>query len=307
MNYLSGYFRCDYDDTRVNILDHPSIKWTRYEHFCSKVHAGENCNAHIAGLCSGSNIAKSLRHNCSQNIAWAQQYVSATSQTAMNSLNLFQSMKAKNYKFLSFANCQVTERKKFAKCYQKLKRDCSHRKVVAMKVLRMTPSSLGDLLQKHPDLHVIRLIRDPRAVVASRLKISHYYRDTLGSPVQEAIYFCKRMAADLQQIQALRLKYPGAISEIKYEDYVQNVSSGIVNIYKQIGLKVHDSVFDWLRWAGIISEKHRGHDLPFSVHRSNWTEPIDKWKVTLENETDRQQITMHCRTILEKYNYDLKY
>ena len=65
---------------------------------------------------------------------------------------------------------------KFNKCIKKVENICQSHKIRALKVLRYSIFSLQKMMTSNPDLVIIYLMRDPRAVMWSRTKTFGYPR-----------------------------------------------------------------------------------------------------------------------------------
>ena len=161
-------------------------------------------------------------------------------------------------------------------------------------------TSVERMLKRDPDLHVVYYVRDPRATVTSRVKISHTYRDTKNNVVLEAKYHCVKMLADLRVYFRLMEEYPGAILLVKYEDVTLNPFDEIKRIYDFYGMCVHHSVYTWM----IKNQESTTNGGVFSTSRVNATSSIDQWRRAV---TPRAQelMTHYCQDVLQALNYNL--
>jgi len=155
--------------------------------------------------------------------------------------------------------------------------------------------SMEPLLKGDPQFRVIHLVRDPRAVVASRLATndeSIVGRYTLlsssgilssqlaneSAAVREASMYCRRAVADLRLSIQLRAQYPGRIMTVSYEDVVRNMDEHVEVVYRFLGFDgVPTETLAWLK-----------HDKKIKDERTvkNSVSSLDKWKEKL---TDGQK------------------
>ena len=59
---------------------------------------------------------------------------------------------------------------------------CKKASNIVIKILRLSLQSAKALLKTIPDLKIIHLLRDPRAVLNSRVKLTSWYKGFLTSP-----------------------------------------------------------------------------------------------------------------------------
>ena len=69
-------------------------------------------------------------------------------------------------------------------CVSKLKKDCSTRRLRAVKTVRATMDSMEPLLQKFPNFRIIHMTRDPRAVALSRSEFDNSGRGQFSIKVR---------------------------------------------------------------------------------------------------------------------------
>ena len=67
-------------------------------------------------------------------------------------------------------------------CLEKESSVCKTKPNIVTKVIRMSLQNATPLLGIIPDLQIIHLLRDPRAVLNSRVVTTNWYKRTLKSP-----------------------------------------------------------------------------------------------------------------------------
>jgi hypothetical protein len=99
----------------------------------------------------------------------------------------------------------------------------------------MDMASVKKMLENLPNLKVIHLIRDPRAVAYSRFK-------NMGSAggaatkdvVKAATIYCQTVTRDMQERQLLEKEFPHSFMQIIYEDFTANPVQVAKNVYSFI-------------------------------------------------------------------------
>ena len=81
--------------------------------------------------------------------------------------------------FKRYKQCMDNQRTRvMTNCISSIKSICQEKKIRVVKTVRLEADTIEELKQKHPGLKIIHMIRDPRAVVLSRIKVNWA---TLGS------------------------------------------------------------------------------------------------------------------------------
>ena len=231
-------------------------------------------------------------NQCPQSIKLAQKYVTNTY------FRLFNTEVSQD--FVNHARCNTQFQKSIQNCAPILTQKYKESKLITYKGLRVTMTSVERMLQLDPDLHIVYLVRDPRGTVTSRVNIKHTYRDTKNNVVLEAKYHCVKMMEDLKVYARLMNQYPGAILLVKYEDVSVKPYDEIKRIYDFFGMKVHKSVFDWMR----ENEKATTSGGSFSTARANSTASVDKWR-RANTPIAQDLMTYYCKDVLKALDYEL--
>ena len=74
-------------------------------------------------------------------------------------------------KFKKYKKCMDYQRTRVLEhCVSSIKSVCQEKKIRVIKTVRLEVDTIEELKQKHPGLKIIHMVRDPRAVVLSRIK-----------------------------------------------------------------------------------------------------------------------------------------
>ena len=310
---------CDLTSLPLKVLAHtPALSqtskaegflWCRRNHSLPEAPCSQGARfaEHGIPIC-GKALTESLANKCPEKITCAKQ-----------------SFPDSDYKLHSYAipktECQfkVEQIKAFYKhkqclnaekqvikslCLGDLVKECTSSKIVAYKALRTNMETIGAILERDPDTHVIYLVRDPRAIVLSTLgakllgEKAEAAESETGSVVLEAQFLCAKIRADLRQYFAMKARYPGAIKLIRYEDLARRSDVTANAIYDHIGMSIHPAVQRWIEQSK-RSSKQGGI---YSTVRSNWTASIDRWRQQVST-TTINQMNEQCHHVLETLGY----
>jgi len=145
--------------------------------------------------------------------------------------------------------------------------------------------SMDALLAADPDLRVIHLLRDPRAVVSSRLQAhdeSVIGRYSLSAAVnsservrREAAIYCRTAVLDILVRHRLESKYPGRILTVSYENVVADLRRHAELVYRFLGF---DATPDETR---VWIEKNEATKANATKH--GYVSPVEKWTKRLKS------------------------
>lgn len=175
--------------------------------------------------------------------------------------------------------------------------DCKRAAVRVFKTITMNDMAhqILPVLKADPSLHIVHLIRDPRAIFASRLHTPTYkhVNDT------DIVEVCKQMQSNAP------IKHPRLLT-VKFEDWVQNPVKWSKEVYRFLGLRFGERQEMWIRGNFNPPPDVFRHSLeagPFGSCRLNSTAVAFKWKEQL-NQTQLDLFKADaCQEALKLYGY----
>jgi len=138
--------------------------------------------------------------------------------------------------------------------------------------------SMEPLLRALPNLRVIHLIRDPRAVVLSRKRFDSSGRgmftdlDRNNTLSREAFLYCRTVVRDVRRRKELEAIYPGKIFPVIYDDVVGNIKGYIEDVYEFLGMSVPHEIWSWYRESHY--SRPYGNQIDPTTVASKWQDVI---------------------------------
>ena len=186
--------------------------------------------------------------------------------------------------YQEYVKCVDKQRKVFEACLPDLQSVCEKADVRAMKTVRLTMSTAASMMKRLPSLHVVHLVRDPRAVVASRSASqayrSHYARTNL---TKEARVYCEALELDLKIRRQLQEMYPDRVYELINEKFMRDKLAEAEKVYQFMRKPMPKELTVFLA--------QRGH---------NASKISSKWKEMIEPKVEKAIKTV-CKGVFEIY------
>lgn len=149
---------------------------------------------------------------------------------------------------LAYGTCIAHQKIRMKPCAAILKATCLNSTFTVTKTVRVSMESVDTLMQRVPNLKVIHLFRDPRAVAKSRLSNKSFKGiNTLVNATYEAELYCSRLFEDIKIRRQLEQKYPKRFYQVVYDHFIRDPMANSRKIYDFLGLSMHDDVMQWLR------------------------------------------------------------
>ena len=143
---------------------------------------------------------------------------------------------------------------------------CTNSDYKVTKTLRLSLHHTETLLQTIPNLKVVHLFRDPRAVLHSHsnTKWSRTKENNVKSLQKGAQSVCDRIVKDVEYGKILLQKYPKRFTIIQYEDFEQPLQT-IKALYEFLGMTFDRTILQYVDSSN-GTEKSGNH--PFQYRNS---------------------------------------
>lgn len=206
----------------------------------------------------------------------------------------FDRSRSSDDRFRPFYNCIGKEIHKVDRCLHLIQDICDRSLVRIAKVIRMRGNTIFKMMENHPDLKVIHLLRDPRAILNS-------LREMRLSFVMEkkAEYLCDYMKSNSIEFDSIFKLYPNQAATIFYESLAKDPIDMTKKLYDFIGIKTTDNVLAW------IKENMLGKQLnneTYTVRNRNALSVSNKWRNQLKIE-DINTIDAICKDFYDMSGY----
>lgn len=137
-------------------------------------------------------------------------------------------------------------------------------------------------------LKIVYLVRDPRAIHASRQQIGWCKKSRICS---EPEVFCRGLVDDFQTAVDLQAQYPHRVQIVRYEDLVSNIPTAVPKFLSALGLPIQPSVKDFI-FKNTSPSQIRGNRQ--GLFGRNPIETMNRWKyITLYSEVIKVQEVCH--------------
>lgn len=183
---------------------------------------------------------------------------------------------------------------------------CKAHKVQAIKTVRLHVTDLLPLIDEGFKLKIIYLLRDPRAILASRKAAKWNWKVTQKEQFQ---HLCRDMLQNWESAMESHISASHLLI-IKYEDLVLNMDTKPKEIFDFLGLEYNSTVDFFLNEVakgnysdGKVSKLFHRNDGTFKKHPASH---IGKWKTVL-NKLEKHLITSNsdCLKYIQLVGYDL--
>ncbi|XP_078657310.1 carbohydrate sulfotransferase 3-like [Branchiostoma floridae x Branchiostoma belcheri] len=188
-----------------------------------------------------------------------------------------------------------------------LNKACAMSKLNVAKIIRIKDINIFERIVANSSLvgrevKILHLVRDPRAVIASRIRVSNlrepapFTDEFVEEKVVEVL--CKQMEQNVQTQDGVPDWLLGNYALIRYEDVAMAPAAMTEKLYDFLGTESDEAVFDWLAENTNATEPSKN---VFSRKR-NSRDTVDAWrrKLSLSAVLKIQNI---CRDALEMFGY----
>jgi len=179
----------------------------------------------------------------------------------------------------------------------KLNNFCRSHKMSATKVIRLSNLSKMQSIAEDPemDVKIIHLIRDPRGIASSRLRLKNNWNDTKFAPTCNRLLRNAKLATSPSAPKWLKKAY----LQIRYEDLSLKPIEVAAKIYDFVGLEFVDEMRTWINLNTRADSSQR--KTPYSTNR-NSAATSEAWRtqLTLDQVKDVQK---SCMSAMNYFGY----
>ncbi|CAG5118827.1 unnamed protein product, partial [Candidula unifasciata] len=164
-----------------------------------------------------------------------------------------------------------------------------------IKTIRLGMQHIEAILPSDPTLKIIHLVRDPRAIINSRLGLR------LKGEIIEYNNLCNPIMEDLEKSKEISKLFPGSILTVRYEDLAKAPIVAARQIYSFLELKMSSLIEQYI-WN--ITHADLSEFNSFGTLRQDSTKTANAWRHKLDYQTILD-IEKTCTGLLEVLGYRL--
>ena len=204
---------------------------------------------------------------------------------ALRGLNLtIKSVVAKRNNDIQLSEVQLIDH-----CFVKLENACRRSRAKVTKVLRLSMRLIPRLMSQLPRLKILLLVRDPRAIIYSRLKTDWFpvcEKDPYGV-FENTRSLCKKMNDDILVLNHLKNKYPERLLIHRLED----VAVDSPEMFK--------GTLDFLNVKGVAIETQKIIKKYVNKLHEGFTV---QWKKMMKDQF-KKMVDENCQKVIQYYKY----
>lgn len=197
-----------------------------------------------------------------------------------------------------YTNCLSAVWARMSHCTPLLEQECNAATTRVIKTIRLDLDTVDRIVDRNPDVKVIHLVRDPRAMLNSRRKWVPVSRLEIAAT-------CARMRADFDTFQRLTSTSGSGRQSTyilaRYENVISDPTTSAARVYSHVRLKPPSQFAQWL--ANHTQAKR--DNAPEGTVRRNSTAHISAWKATKGLSTIFARFAPpSCIELLDELRYD---
>ncbi|KAH3847015.1 hypothetical protein DPMN_089327 [Dreissena polymorpha] len=123
---------------------------------------------------------------------------------------------------------------------------CLESKTIIMKLIRLSIQQAIELLPFFPNMKIIHLVRDPRAIINSRRNVIPHGKIHFEEATTPTI-LCSMLQKDLSDTKLLMKFHPSIIKLVQYEDIAEHPLEASKDLYAFGGLTFDDKIVRFVK------------------------------------------------------------
>lgn len=188
----------------------------------------------------------------------------------------------------TYKHCKTVDSSLSADCIRELEERCLSRSHRVVKTIRVSMELVSEMLELWPNMKVINLVRDPRAITDSRLRGEDFKMSF--NILAHSIDMCTRMYEDIKYDWYIQKKYPGKLKIISYEAFAESPYAATGYVYDFLNMLFREKTWFWV--YNSIRNDTTAKDY-YATLRFNSTEVAHRWRHQLDYKR-AQEIDLSC-------------
>lgn len=189
----------------------------------------------------------------------------------------------------------------YDKCLFLQAKRCRSADAIVIKIARTDVAVLEKMLHKQPNIKIVHLIRDPRAIAYSQyLAWPVHFRNT----IEHGRAICGKVVADAMEGRRLNRKYPGTLYTAYYEDITADPLNQIQKLYDFVGYEFNGN--DIVRIHAMTSSNSTPrlsrYQKKWNIIKTNSTEVAFRWRNSMSVGLLRL-LNVVCRDVYGAFGY----
>ncbi|XP_045198558.2 carbohydrate sulfotransferase 3-like [Mercenaria mercenaria] len=162
-------------------------------------------------------------------------------------------------------------------CLKKAEESCQKSPLVALKFIRLRMKDVAKLLPFYPNMKIIHLVRDPRGILISRIKLKAITTKNYQAKVKS---HCSSIEQDLKFSKAILQTYSDRLKIVYYEDIAERPLETTRALTEFAGLRFVKSMQTFIE-----KQTHASRDSgPYATQRRNSKTTAKKWRTLIDPE-----------------------
>ena len=249
----------------------------------------ENVHAKIL-----TNLRSRIGSSCIKNI---QTVYTVTNNTKHGNTSITKADRnTRNKRAIQRGASQPQRRPTFNDCLKVKKEECQNAQYRVIKTIRVSMSVAQILMELIPNLKIIHLVRDARAITNSRLheRVFKLTKDTSA----HSKGLCNQIYNDISVGQTLKHLYAERITTVSYEHLAERPNEVAKSIFNFLGVQYDKNIDEWLH-KSTHAQKDNGF---YGTLRTNSSNVASHWRKELS--FDKVEIIQkNCEQVLQSLGY----
>ncbi|XP_060566742.1 carbohydrate sulfotransferase 1-like [Ruditapes philippinarum] len=160
-------------------------------------------------------------------------------------------------------------------CLKKAIHSCQKSTITVLKFIRLRMKEIEKILPLYPNMKVIHLVRDPRAIINSRMKVNTLKPSIYEENIKK---LCDALKEDLKYSKTILQHYPDRLKVIHYEDMAEHPMQTTKSLLDFAGLQFTKHMQDFL-----LKQTHSARDsCAYCTQRRDSNATAHKWRTELD-------------------------